>query len=577
MNRSNKSFVTRKGLHFIGVLLMSLSVVGCNADKKQTLNIKAPVQIEQGTEFVASVEALNSLEASDKISLSTDQPHVLIAQINDTEFLVTVPLKTELTKLVLNARSAAAEGTVTIYAATPYVNAPTSKVTPYPLVHAGISSFEKLPHDENNIPLFTNADGSTEPFHIQISKIAQHYYARIYGNHHTPQEYDRFIAMSDWLVENCIESEDYGFCSWQSQLDVPYYQLPDMWPSAMAQGQGISVLISAYSLTFDHIYLDTAIKAIPAFNYSIDKKGVRSDYQGVPWYEEYGSEVAPVQVLNGFLFALAGLHQAADQMGSQAARNAFETGVKSLAARIQRFDVGFTSRYDDPDSGQLASTKGAVGDHYHELHISQLSWLYAVTNNEVFFEYARKFLLYDTAGLHSLPSESIYQKSKKILAVSASSTINSLTHGVEYLTDSNWTWKRYWSSNKPNTTLHLTLNDYQVPEQGFQLNALRFTGVLETDIPESFDLYSCENSERVLVTAGVNTAESTTTSFPYEVGGYPSFTKVINLNRLVLPCPNLEISMNMDSRSNILRLREINVHMEQPAVLSEIIDSYRGD
>jgi heparosan-N-sulfate-glucuronate 5-epimerase len=62
---------------------------------------------------------------------------------------------------------------------------------------------------------------------------------------------------------------------------------------------------------------------------------VVSDFDGVPWYEEYPTRPGS-HVLNGYLFGLLGLYDV--MLWSRGARRLFGRGVASLRARLPRFD-----------------------------------------------------------------------------------------------------------------------------------------------------------------------------------------------------------------------------------------------
>lgn len=441
---------------------------------------------------------------------------------------------------------------------------------PTPFEGGNISKWAGQPRNAEGIPLFAYA-GQLVTYHVNLSKIAQGYYALIWSGKARQEDVDQFMVIANWLRDNC-EYEKYGFCSWRAYFDIPDYRLPDGWTSAMAQGQGISALISAYALTSDPIYFKVAMDAIAAFSYPIRLKGVESDYEGLPWFEEYGSEEMPAHVLNGFLFSLAGLYDAVELAHSEAARQAFLIGVRSLEQRIDRYDLGFTSAYDDSPLHQIASTIGSVGDQYHELHIFQLAWLSQKTGSEIILDVARRFLLYDTGGIQS--DSSLKEISRKILGITASQTIDPDQHGVALLYDSNWTWLRYWSSNSASVRLEIDLQNTMSNGDPIVMREIRLTALSEADIPETLQAFSCSGDSRVAVTDRLRVRDHLLREFPHEINGYTSHTVVMDVGLLSLPCDRLELEMAPNPVLGMVRLRELNIHMEQPSILRAILNRY---
>jgi hypothetical protein len=109
------------------------------------------------------------------------------------------------------------------------------------------------------------------------------------------------------------------------------------WISAFAQGQAISELMRAYQLSGSPSYLRAALHASIPFQHPVPT-GVTSWWGGHRWYEEYpAAQSQSFHVLNGFMFALVGLHDLATR--SLAAWRLWRIGVRSLVAHIESFDV----------------------------------------------------------------------------------------------------------------------------------------------------------------------------------------------------------------------------------------------
>jgi hypothetical protein len=145
----------------------------------------------------------------------------------------------------------------------------------------------------------------------------------------------------------------------------------------------------------------------------------------------------PANVLNGFLFALSGLHHFNEVYGENFLSYVFNTGIDSLAKNITLYDFDFTTRYDYSPSKQLASTKGGP-DIYHEIHIYQLAWLYLVTGNTDIKTASHQFSKQNMSGIQSFYT-ALKEKSKEIQSVVASHSINSVNYGTDKSSDANWT------------------------------------------------------------------------------------------------------------------------------------------
>jgi len=139
------------------------------------------------------------------------------------------------------------------------------------------------------------------------------------------------------------------------------------WLSAMAQGEGASLLVRLYGETGEESFVESARRALKPLRVPSSAGGVRALLDGNPFPEEYPTD-PPSYVLNGGIFALWGLRDVGVALDDSRARAEFEEGVDGFAASIHRWDTGFWSRYDlfPHPVANLASS------FYHQLHISQL-------------------------------------------------------------------------------------------------------------------------------------------------------------------------------------------------------------
>ena len=195
---------------------------------------------------------------------------------------------------------------------------------------------------------------------------------------------DTFLRAAGWLVKH-LEANKHGVPVWHHQFDWEYREiLRAPWYSALAQGQGISLLLRAFLETRGQIYLDTAHQAFRAFLLNIDEGGVScSDTNGHIWFEEYLVS-PPSHVLNGFIWALWGVYDYHLATQDLAAGKLFQDGVRTLAENLWRYDTGFWSLYD------LGATwlQPLASPFYHNLHITQLTAMHRLTGHPVFHHYA---------------------------------------------------------------------------------------------------------------------------------------------------------------------------------------------
>jgi hypothetical protein len=140
------------------------------------------------------------------------------------------------------------------------------------------------------------------------------------------------VRAADWLL---AKQRTDGAFTYAFDVDGGGVPMRAPWLSAMAQGEAISVLVRAYSVASDERYLDGARLALEPFTKTYDGGGVRAEWDGLTWFEEYPGE-SPKHVLNGFEVALIGLHDLSDL--DPLAADLFAEGAAALDAKIATFD-----------------------------------------------------------------------------------------------------------------------------------------------------------------------------------------------------------------------------------------------
>ena len=165
------------------------------------------------------------------------------------------------------------------------------------------------------------------------------------------------------------------------------YEIKSPWCSAIAQGEAISVLLRAHSLTQNDTYIDVASKALRSFLVVIEKNGfMREINNDSLLFEEYPSQKMNF-ALNGFIFSLYGLYDFYLYNQNKLAEELFQKGINTIKNSLTDFDLGYWSKYSlyyDPIY-YPASYK------YHAIHVEMLKSLYFITSEKIFQETSIKW------------------------------------------------------------------------------------------------------------------------------------------------------------------------------------------
>jgi heparosan-N-sulfate-glucuronate 5-epimerase len=201
-------------------------------------------------------------------------------------------------------------------------------------------------------------------------------------------------GVGDMMCDNQVEGgpRDGG---WEHAFDLPHtYDLRAPWVSAMAQGEGASLLVRLHAATGEHRYAESARRALRLLGVPTEDGGTSSFIDGRPFPQEYPTS-PPSFVLNGGMFAMWGLCDAAQALGDADARSAFDDAVETLALNLHRWDSGWWSLYDLYPH-RFANPASFA---YHELHIAQLEAMQRVAPRPNFAATAERFVRYESAAL----------------------------------------------------------------------------------------------------------------------------------------------------------------------------------
>lgn len=189
-----------------------------------------------------------------------------------------------------------------------------------------------------------------------------------------------FESQINWLINDLYHVKELNFSVWKHTFDQFSYNIKSPWVSAMAQGQGISVLLRAYQLNPKEIYLQSAIQAGESFFYQLEEGGVASyDNKGDVWLEEYPS--FPLShVLNGFIWSIFGVYDLYKVTTDDKYKKLFEECIKTVKNNIESYNVNGWSRYD-----LIRSDLSTI--EYHLTHIAQLQVLRSILKDNFFDKY----------------------------------------------------------------------------------------------------------------------------------------------------------------------------------------------
>jgi heparosan-N-sulfate-glucuronate 5-epimerase len=173
------------------------------------------------------------------------------------------------------------------------------------------------------------------------------------------------------------------------------FPLKPRWVSAMAQGEGASLLVRLHLTTREDQFAERARLALEPIERLYEEGGVTALLDGRPFPQEYPTD-PPSHVLNGGIFALLGWYDVAVALGEQQAMRRFEEAVETLASNIHRWDLGYWSRYDlfpHPVVNVASSS-------YHVLHVNQLRALGEIAPRPELEQAADRFAAYAESRLN---------------------------------------------------------------------------------------------------------------------------------------------------------------------------------
>lgn len=246
------------------------------------------------------------------------------------------------------------------------------------------------PFDKNCIPLLDYRGEVGRQYNpIAIAQYGLGHY-NIYKKTKAKENFDIAKKQADWLV-NHLEKNRKGVDMWMHHFDWEYRDvLKAPWYSALAQGQGISLLVRLYEETKEEKYLRSADKAFISFEREVNDGGViYTDRQGNIWPEETIVD-PPTHILNGFMWALWGIYDYYLVSRKENAKIIFNKAIKTLEDNLNKYDTGYWSLYEQSGT----KLKMLASPFYHSLHVIQLKIMYELTGKDLFRDCAKRWEAY---------------------------------------------------------------------------------------------------------------------------------------------------------------------------------------
>lgn len=159
------------------------------------------------------------------------------------------------------------------------------------------------------------------------------------------------------------------------------------WISGMAQGQSMACLAGAAASTSRDPAFDRAVAG--AFRALVAPYGRNGTAVRMPkgtFYEEVADPaVTPTHILNGMIYALAGIWLANTLSPDPEYQTAFDEGVDAVRSVISTYHAAGSSLYD------LGRRALALPGKYNIVHVAQSAWLGRLTGDPLFTQEALRF------------------------------------------------------------------------------------------------------------------------------------------------------------------------------------------
>jgi len=269
------------------------------------------------------------------------------------------------------------------------ISSPTSS-SAYPLDYSR-DDVPDLLTDAAGIPLvdYATLGRQYNPWFIGHIALARH---TQWVHRKDPKALAGFVRLADWLTDNAVPWNQGR--AWVYHFDwFGGHRAP--WISSISQALGISALIRAAATTGLAKYADVAQAAVELMAAPMDQGGTAVEWpDGTVSYEESAAR-PPTSILNGHLFSLFALCDAARWFGSDRYAQLRDRGFEFLQRRLPKYDLGFWSCYS-LRRGRTA-TPDVASVHYHGVHVAQLRAAAGIMNDRQYAAWADRFEHYQLA------------------------------------------------------------------------------------------------------------------------------------------------------------------------------------
>jgi heparosan-N-sulfate-glucuronate 5-epimerase len=201
----------------------------------------------------------------------------------------------------------------------------------------------------------------------------------------------KFWDAAYWLKENItVINQNQGY--WYYKFDFDSYSQKAPWASALAQAQGISVLLRAAKISADKAqWADFAKLALNGLITPVENGGLLGRIDGKEIFEEVVAD-RPTAILDGMLFAIMGLQDYCYFFpNDKSAASLLARMYKNIEILLPRYDLKYWSRADL----YMELPPMPASFFYHRLHIAQLKVLGILTNNMIFLSTSEKWYRYE--------------------------------------------------------------------------------------------------------------------------------------------------------------------------------------
>lgn len=227
--------------------------------------------------------------------------------------------------------------------------------------------------ESDEMPFIKTESGSKFEFPVAIFQYAFGLLDLYYES--SEEKYlQKFKQCADWAIDKQLTTGAWDNFS---------YYYPNNPYGAMAQGEGVSLLVRAYMLFEECGYLEAAKKGIDFMLLSYLEGGCTKYIGEDVIFLEYPHKDV---VMNGWIFAWWGLYDyTIIDDKAEYYRGILNKSLKSLIKYLPQFKCKYWSMYSL--DGKIASP------FYHNLHIAQMQAMYMLTEENIFKEYADRWAI----------------------------------------------------------------------------------------------------------------------------------------------------------------------------------------